>query len=82
VVRQKTSNATIPARNMYPGAEKVSCHSRGRKKSVNLSFACSVQHVARRPAMAPLAPSDVMVSLPIRTWEVRETIDPKIPEQK
>lgn len=32
--------------------------------------------------MAPLAPSDVMVSLPSNTWAVSEVMDPKTPDER
>lgn len=41
-----------------------------------------MHHAATRPAMAPLAPRDVMVSLFRSTCAVSEVMDPKTPEAR
>lgn len=80
--RLRVSKATMRPRKVDPRAEKVSCHSRGRKKRVSLSLAWIVHQAATRPAMAPDAPREVTVSLPARTWAVSEVREPMTPEAR
>jgi hypothetical protein len=45
-------------------------------------FACITHQAATRPEMAPLAPREVTVSLRMRIWAVRDTIEPTAPDAR